>query len=63
VADESTSLFELLEDELKDKEVWDYHVWAPMSLDDSATLKVVIQYGTHGPVSRKEIIFDIVRRK
>ena len=38
-------LFDLLADKITIKPVWDYKIWAPMSMEDLAEVRVVVTYG------------------
>lgn len=59
------NLGSLLEDELVDKSVWDYHIYSPLSMQDDACVRVVISYGDKSmEVHPKCVVyFDLVRRK
>jgi hypothetical protein len=57
----SQTLFELLKDDLKDRPVWAYQVYGPLSFDDYAEVEVMVSFGEKREVSRETYKFMLAR--
>jgi hypothetical protein len=41
----SRTIADLLKNEIGKRPIWDYRIWAPLSLDDDAEVKIIIDFG------------------
>lgn len=56
------SLCELLEDKIMGRPIWNYQITAPLSLDDNAYIRVVVNFGRKKVESTESYCLPIVRR-
>jgi len=54
---------ELMTEKLLGKEIWDYKIWAPLSLEDGAMVELVVTFGKEKVEYKQSFFFDMVLRK